>query len=280
MQILNIDGEPIWDGEADNIREAVEKASKSGAQDRAYLRGADLSDADLSDAYLSGAYLSRADLSDADLRGAYLSRADLSDAYLRGADLSGAYLRGADLSDADLSDADLSGAYLSGAYLSRADLSGADLSGADLSGADLSGAQGITPERCTPLLMLRDQPGPIRAYKLITADGVGPYNGGINYLVSEEFEVAKANDDPNAHCGAGINLATLDWCMREWRDGYRILVMEFTAEDIACIPTATDGKFRVRRCRRVGEKDLVALGLVAAPPDPREAPASPEERGE
>ena len=48
--------------------------------ERAYLRGADLSGADLSGAYLSGADL---------------SGADLSGAYLRGADLSGAYLSGA-----------------------------------------------------------------------------------------------------------------------------------------------------------------------------------------
>ena len=71
------------------------------------------------------AYLRGADLSGADLRGAYLSRADLSGADLRGADLRGA---------------DLSGADLRGAYLSRADLSGADLRGADLSRADLRGA--------------------------------------------------------------------------------------------------------------------------------------------
>lgn len=60
--------------------------------ERANLSGADLSDADLSDANLSGANLSDANLSDANLSGAYLSDADLRDA-----DLSGAYLRGADL---------------------------------------------------------------------------------------------------------------------------------------------------------------------------------------
>jgi len=86
---------------------------------------------------LRGAYLSGADLTRADLSGAYLSRADLTGADLRGAYLSGAYLTGAYLSRAYLSGADLRKAYLSGAYLSRADLSRADLTGADLSGADL-----------------------------------------------------------------------------------------------------------------------------------------------
>ena len=89
---------PLWDGEAESMRDAVEQAARSGA---------------------------------------VLRCAVLPCAVLRGADLSGAVLRGADLSCADLSGADLSGADLSGAVLRGADLSGADLSGADLSGAVL-----------------------------------------------------------------------------------------------------------------------------------------------
>ena len=50
--------------------------------------------------------------------------------------------------------------------------------------------------------------------------------------------------------------------MSRWEPSYRILVAEFTAKDIAAIPIATDGKFRVRRCKIVGEKDLKSLGLV------------------
>src|SRR3990167_4152220 len=95
-------------------------------------------------------------------------------------------------SGANLSGADLSGAYLSGANLSGAYLSGADLSGADLSGAYLSGADGIAPEICTPLLMLLDQPGPLRAYKLVNEASEGPFNGGIKYEIGEPVE------DPNA----------------------------------------------------------------------------------
>lgn len=58
------------------------------------LHGADLSDANLSDADLSGANLSDADLSCANLSGANLGDADLSGADLRGANLSGADLSG------------------------------------------------------------------------------------------------------------------------------------------------------------------------------------------
>jgi len=79
-----------------------------------------------------------ADLSDANLSGANLRGANLRDADLSGANLSGANLRDADLSDADLRDADLRGADLSGANLRDADLSGANLRDADLSDAELS----------------------------------------------------------------------------------------------------------------------------------------------
>ena len=127
-------------------------------------------------------------------------------------------------------------------------------------------ARGVNKFLSTPLLFLLDQPGPIRAYKIVTAEGEGIYSRSngympINYLATETFEFPDADTDDAKQCAAGGNLATLDWCMKEWKPGYRILVMEFTAADIAAIPTVTDGKFRVRRCRRVGEKDLKEIGL-------------------
>jgi uncharacterized protein YjbI with pentapeptide repeats len=284
------DGITLYETEAEDIRSAVTEAAKSGANlSHASLSGANLSGASLSDvclscanlscanlscaslsgADLSGANLSRANLSRADLSYASLSRADLSGADLYGANLSGADLSGANLSCADLSyaslsRADLSGANLSRASLSRADLSGANLSRASLSGADLSGANlsraiGAQSFACTPLWMLHDQPGAIRAYKLVTAKGIGPFHGGITYAIGKSYEVSDANTDIAEHCGAGISLATLDWCLREWHDGYRVLIAEFTAADIAAIPTTTDGKFRVRRCRIVAEKDISGL---------------------
>lgn len=193
------------------------------------------------------------------------SRADLTGANLSGADLSGADLSWANLSGADLSGADLTGANLSRADLFRANLTRANLTRANLFRADLSGAIGVNPYASTPLLLLLEQPGKIRAYKLVNADGVGPYNGGIKYEIGETYKVADANTDVTEQCGAGINLATLDWCMRGWCAGYRILIAEFEAGDIAAIPTATDGKWRVHRCTIVGEKDLRAIGLIKEP---------------
>jgi hypothetical protein len=107
--------------------------------------------------------------------------------------------------------------------------------------------------------LLLDQPGAIRLYKLVTAGGSGPFNGGITYRVGESYAVTDANTDSTIDCGAGINVATLDWCLSNWQDGYRVLVVEFTKADIAAIPTATDGKIRLHRCSVVSEKDITAL---------------------
>ena len=265
-------GTVLFSLETSSMRLCVEAAVKKGVDlYRADLSSADLSSANLYSADLSGADLSRAELSSANLYSADLSRAELSSANLYRADLSSADLSSANLSSANLYSADLSRADLYRADLYRADLSSAnlyranlysaDLSRADLSSAHLYRATGIDPHRCTPLLMLLDQPGPIRAYKLVTQEGVGPFNGGITYEVGNEYSVSDADTDVTCQCGAGINLATLDWCISNWSEGYRVLIAEFVAADIAAIPTATDGKFRVHRCSIVGEKDLTEIGL-------------------
>jgi hypothetical protein len=106
-----------------------------------------------------------------------------------------------------------------------------------------------------------DQPGKIRAYKLVNEKNEWPFNGGLVYTVGKTVS-AKADKDENEQCGEGINLATLPWCMNEYKDGFKVLLCEFTAKDIAAIPIGTDGKFRVSRCKVVKEVDLKALGLI------------------
>ncbi len=248
FQIKHITGRVLYEDEAETLMEVVIRAVAK----KAYLRGAHLRGAYLRGAHLRGAHLRGADLRGAHLRGADLRGAHLSGAYLRGAYLSGAYLSGADLSGADLRGADLSGAHLRGA---------------DLRGADLRGAKNINKNITTPLYMLIDQPGKIRAYKLVTESGEGPWNGGLKYEIGKSVKVEDACTDEDQQCAAGINIATLDWCMKEWREGRKILIVEFTAKDIAAIPIGSDGKFRVHRCKVIGEKDLSDLGLVKAESD-------------
>ena len=258
ITIRSVAGADLYVAEtATDVREALQKAVRIGAN----LVGADLVGANLARAYLAGANLAHADLARADLAGAYLVGANLVGADLAGANLAGANLAGAYLVGVNLAHADLAGA-----NLARANLAGANLAGADLAGADLTGAIGINPHRVNDLLMLRDQPGPIRAYKLVDARLRSPIQstGKLMFAVGSTVTAPSVNADETVQCGAGINLATLPWCMREWKPGWRILLVEFTAADIVAIPIG-DGKFRVRACRVVGEKDLVELGLVERP---------------
>ena len=161
---------------------------------------------------------------------------------------AGANLADANLADANLADANLAGAYLAGAYLAD---------------ANLADAKGFVPERCNDLLILLDQPGKIRAYKLVNEKGEGPQYGGLKYEIGATLEIKNADTDSRNRCAGGINVATLPWCLKNWRPGYRVLLVEFTKKDIAAIPMG-DGKFRLFRCKVVAEKkiDPVALGLV------------------
>jgi uncharacterized protein YjbI with pentapeptide repeats len=194
---------------------------------------------------------SRANLSRADLSGANLSGANLSRADLYGANLSGANLSGANLSRADLYGANLSGANLSGANLSRADLYGANLSGAKIKNR----------RRVSPLDILFDQPEKIRAYKLVDAEYQSPIQSSpkLTYSIGSVVEVKKA-DTSDEHCSAGVNVATLDWCLRERKEGWRVMLVEFEAKDIASIPLGTDGKFRLYRCTVIKELTKKELG--------------------
>ena len=86
MEIRNISGELIFSDDSLSIRKTVINA---------ILKGANLSEANLSGANLRGANLSEANLSGANLSGANLREANLSEANLSGANLSEANLSGA-----------------------------------------------------------------------------------------------------------------------------------------------------------------------------------------
>jgi uncharacterized protein YjbI with pentapeptide repeats len=114
---------------------------RGGADPVVSLANTDLSGADLHVVdYMQGADLTEADLSNAwvmqELDGASLIRAQLDGADLPEATLRSAYLNDADLSNANLQRADLR----------EADLEGVNLEGADLSEANLEGATGVTVE--------------------------------------------------------------------------------------------------------------------------------------
>ena len=250
--IRSHNGTEIHRFDCNSLKEAVENAVVRGVS----LANADLTHADLSHTNLRGADLVGARLLRANLHRADLINADLFNANLRGANLTHTSLWAANLNEADLSEANLRYATLFKASLRDANLRGTIFSEADLRGVE------IKPELITPLYMLFDQPGPIRAYKLVKENGQGPFHGGIIYEIGKSYEVPSADTDIYEDCGAGINLATLDWCLWEYKPGYRVLIAEFTAADIAAIPIASDGKFRVHRASIIGEVDLKGRDLI------------------
>jgi hypothetical protein len=276
-------GEIILCGEYESVKDCLEKNRGSdlsysdlsysdlSGSDLSYsdLSGSDLSYSNLSGSDLSYSNLSYSNLSGSNLRGSNLSGSNLRGSNLRGSNLRGSNLSGSDLSGSNLSYSNLSGSNLSGSNLSGSDLSGSDLSYSNLRGSNLRGSVGVNKHLCTPLTMLIDQPGAIRLYKTVTADGYGIFRNpercdknGIIYRIGETVTVDEPNTDDTEQCGAGVNVATLDWCMKEYKPGMRILIVEFTAADIACIPISTDGKIRLKSCKVVGEKDLTEIGLV------------------
>jgi hypothetical protein len=214
----------------------------------AYLRCANLSEANLRRAKLSDT-----NLSEANLRGANLSCANLSGANLKGADLRGADLRGADLSGADLSGADLSEADLRGADLSEADLRGADLSGADLNCANLrdtnlSGAIGIKSSIDFLSIFERNDKG-IIAYKTFDEH----YTHSDTWKI-EEGEIISENVNYNRTepCGCGINVAPLDWVLRNMYGStiWKALIRWEWLPGVV-VPYNSDGKIRCERVELV-----------------------------
>jgi hypothetical protein len=147
--------------------------------------------------------------------------------------------------------------------LSGADLSGADLSGADLSGAVLRNASGITVPAVSDLALLFAQPGPVRAYKVVTCDGRSPIHGTrLKYEIGTRVNsLEEPNRDPAESCGTGIHLATPRWVVDYIRsnrydfdrNAFRVLVVEFNRDDLAAIPYTSEGKFRVRGCTPVAD---------------------------
>lgn len=148
----------------------------------------------------------------------------------------------------------------------------ANLAGAYLADAYLAGAKGFHPERTTPLASLKFMTAPLQAFKLVNGKGEGPMNGGVRYVVGETVEELDADCNPANQCSNGLNVADLPWCLREHRDGYRILLVQFDAADIACVPHGTDGKFRVKRLHVV--KDVTGEVFAAMPVPEKKAEAA------
>jgi len=131
-------------------------------------------------------------------------------------------------------------AYLRGAYLQ-----GANLSNTILDGINWLAYTGIVP----------DHQGTARAYKVTNSQGEGIYRGGVNYLEADTFKVPKVDTDISRQCAEGIHLGTFAWCLdNKQTETNRLIMFSFNVKDAIC-PIDTDGKFRVSKCRKIGECD-------------------------
>ena len=205
--------------------------------------------ADFREKDLSGINLREAVLSEADLNKANLQDADLRQTILQYTNLSWANLKKANLQDANLSWANLGGANLIDADLRRANLWGANLQDAILKGVDLRNVKNLP---LSGLNILKYQKEKIRAFKLVNKNFEGIYRR-LKYKIGKEINEPDYDSDERILCSKGLNVATFEWCLKNRETDNKILEVEFYAKDIVAIPYATDGIFRIKRCKVIKE---------------------------
>ena len=137
----------------------------------------------------------------------------------------------------------------------RADLQCADLLYANLRYANLHNTILDGINWLSYIGITTNKQGKGLGYKLVTFEGEGIFQGGINYLDGDKFQVPKVDPDAYTQCSYGINLATFQWCLNNKNnESNRLLLFEFNVKDTVC-PIASDGKFRVKKCTKIGECD-------------------------
>ena len=176
--------------------------------------------------------LSGANLYHANLRHADLCYAKLSDTNLSCANLYHANLRHADLCYADLSDANLSCANLRHANLSCANLSCANLSRIKIN---------YNPIDYLNKNFEKTNEGYI-VYKTFSEYYPKPNYWSIKEnIIIEEIGI---NTNLSNKCGSGINVATLDWVLKETNEQIWKCLIKFEWACSIFVPYDTDGKIR------------------------------------
>ena len=123
----------------------------------------------------------------------------------------------------------------------------ANLPGADLSRADLSRAKNI------PLVFNTFLPGvEYTAFKAVTKELQslmvhGDVGTSLDYSIGNIVTVKNANTDRRELCASGINVAYMEYILKNHMKNTIVLV-EFYGQDVAAVPYASDGKFRLHRC--------------------------------
>ena len=100
----------------------------------------------------------------------------------------------------------------------------------------------------------------LRAWKYLK-NGKSPYRKS-SYKIGKVYAEKDYSTDERITCDKGLNVATLQWCLNDSQSDSEFIEVEFYTKDIIAVPFATDGKFRVHRCKIIGEKDLKKIGLI------------------
>ena len=83
-----------------------------------------------------------------------------------------------------------------------------------------------------------------RGYKYLNKDRISPYQN-YKYDLRRRLVVDRLDEDINKDCGAGWNLATLDWILRDTNVLNKIIVeFEIPPEGKIIVPIGSRGKFR------------------------------------
>jgi len=78
-------------------------------------------------------------------------------------------------------------------------------------------------------------------------NGKSPYQNAF-YEVGKTYRVKDFSTDEYEQCDIGLNVATIQWCLRDsiGKTEIELIEVEFKVSDIVAIPYWTDGKFRVK----------------------------------
>ena len=142
------------------------------------------------------------------------------------------------------------GANLGEANLWGANLWEANLREANLWGANLGEAKNIFNIYKSDLSILKFQKGKLRAFKYLNGT-TSPYQNNMEYKVGKIYTEKKCDKNEFVLCGAGLNVATLDWCLKDTDCDLdkTYIEVEFDVKNIVAIPYNSDGKFRVRKLK-------------------------------
>ncbi|MCK9282398.1 MAG: hypothetical protein M0P71_17420 [Melioribacteraceae bacterium] len=94
------------------------------------------------------------------------------------------------------------------------------------------------------------------AFKLVDKNYQSPIQSNkLTYKIGDDIIDDNFDSDINQDCGAGINLANWQWILKNKKSNdNRILIIQYdVTPDNICMPKNTDGKFRVKKCKVIGE---------------------------